>query len=301
MLGLGEKDNASYIQMPLELKKIAPVELRSLGLDEKWLQDRIRDDPSLLGLGQLEIVSCEHRQPVGGRIDFLMRDAEGETYYEVEVMLGEIDPSHIIRTIEYWDVERQRRRQYAHRAVIVAERITSRFFNVLRLLNGAIPMIAVQLSAFPADGGVVLHPITVLDIAEESANTGIAEPPADRTYWEKMSDPSFLTVIDKIVSLFRADRVEPRVRYTRNYIVLGTSGYDFCWFKPRKSAGHCHVEFWANEMRDPTLSSLQEGGIDASPTRWPDGVRFTITTKELDEHFALIGDALKRAEEQSRL
>src|SRR6516165_10631799 len=135
--------------MGLDLKKITAIELRSVGLDEKWLQDRITDDPSLLGLGDLEIVSREHRQPVGGRIDFLMRDADDEeSYYEVEIMLGTLNESHIIRTIEYWDIERQRRPQFEHRAVIVAESITSRFFNVLRLLNRAIPMIAVQLSAF---------------------------------------------------------------------------------------------------------------------------------------------------------
>lgn len=74
--------------MPIELKKIAAVELRSVGLDEKWLQDRIKEDPSLLGLGELEIAGREHRQPFGGRIDFLMRDTDGETYYEIEIMLG---------------------------------------------------------------------------------------------------------------------------------------------------------------------------------------------------------------------
>jgi len=46
---------------------------------------------------------------VGGRIDFLLRNAEADTYYEVEVKLGALDESHIIRTIEYWDIERQRR------------------------------------------------------------------------------------------------------------------------------------------------------------------------------------------------
>jgi hypothetical protein len=114
--------------MVLELKKVTPVELRTLGLDEKWLQDHIKDDPSLLGLGDLEIAGREHRQPAGGRIDFLMRDAEAETYYEVEIMLGALDETHIIRTIEYWDIERQRRPQFEHRAVIVAEDITARFF-----------------------------------------------------------------------------------------------------------------------------------------------------------------------------
>src|ERR1700747_2243743 len=103
--------------MPLELKRLSPVELRSVGFDEKWLQDQITNDPGILGLGDdVEIVGREHRQPVGGRIDFLMRDAEGETYYEVEVMLGAVDESHIIRTIEYWDIERQRRPKFEHRA-----------------------------------------------------------------------------------------------------------------------------------------------------------------------------------------
>jgi hypothetical protein len=102
--------------------------------------------------------TARHRQPVGGRIDFLMRDTE--TYYEVEIMLGTLDESHIIRTIEYWDIERQRRPQFDHCAVIVAEHITSRFFNVLRLLNRAVPMIAVQMSAFRlSENEIVIHAV----------------------------------------------------------------------------------------------------------------------------------------------
>jgi hypothetical protein len=69
-----------------------------------------------------------------------------------------------------WDIERKRRPQFDHRAVIVAEQITSRFFNVLRLLNRAVPMIAVQLSAFKLDdNSIVLHPVTVLDVVEETS------------------------------------------------------------------------------------------------------------------------------------
>ena len=120
-------------------------------------------------LGELDIVGKEHRQPSGGRIDFLMHHADTDLFYEVEIMLGTLDESHIIRTIEYWDVERQRRPQSDHRAVIVAENITSRFFNVLRLLNRSVPMIAVQLSAFKLDdSSIVLHAVTVLDMVRKS-------------------------------------------------------------------------------------------------------------------------------------
>ncbi len=286
--------------MPLELKKVAPVELRSVGLNEKWLQDRIRDDPTLLGLGELEIAGREHRQPIGGRIDFLMRDAEAETYYEVEVMLGALDESHIIRSIEYWDVERQRRPQFEHRAVIVAEQITSRFFNVLRLLNRAVPMIAVQLSAFLMDDSIVLHSVTVLDVVEEIADIDEVEEPADRKYWEKKSDPASMAVMDKIVSSLRSDSIEARLTYNRHHVALGTTGYNFCWFHPRKAPGHCHIGFRVgSESRDAVLSSLQDGGIDASPSR-TENVVFRITAKGLEEHATLVTDVLKRAEEASR-
>jgi hypothetical protein len=288
--------------MSLELKKIAPVELRTVGLDERWLQDRIKEDPGLLGLGELEIAGREHRQPVGGRIDFLMRDAEAETYYEVELMLGALDESHIIRTIEYWDVERQRRPQFDHRAVIVAEQITSRFFNVLRLLNRAVPMIAIQLSALRIDDNICLHFVTVLDIVEEIADVEV-DPleQADRTYWEKKADPASLAVMDRIVSSLRNNGIEPRLTYNRHHVALGTTGRNFCWFHPRKTPGHCHIEFRAtSEARDSVLSSLQDGGVDASPRR-TDNISFGITARGLEDRSAIIRDALGRAEQASRV
>ena len=51
-------------------------------------------------------------------------------------------------TIEYWDLERKRYPQYEHTAVIVAEDITSRFLNVIQLFNGAIPLIALKMTAY---------------------------------------------------------------------------------------------------------------------------------------------------------
>ena len=55
--------------------------------------------------------------------------------YEVEVMLGETDETHIIRTIEYWDHEKRRWPQRQHFAVLVAETITRRFFILRRFAN----------------------------------------------------------------------------------------------------------------------------------------------------------------------
>ena len=97
--------------------------------NEKWLQDRIEEDPSILGLGELDPIQRERKQSSGGRIDFLFLNNETETMYETEIQLGATDESHIIRTIEYWDIERRRFPSKDHRAVIVAEDY-NRFFNV---------------------------------------------------------------------------------------------------------------------------------------------------------------------------
>src|SRR5215475_8452733 len=116
-------------------------------LDERWLQDRIGEDPALLGLGDLVLKDKERPQPRAGRLDLLLQDAETNKRYEVEVQLGKTDEAHIIRTIEYWDIERKCYPQYDHTAVIVAEDITSRFLNVINLFNSAIPLVAIQLQA----------------------------------------------------------------------------------------------------------------------------------------------------------
>jgi hypothetical protein len=236
-------------------------------LDEKWLQDRIAEDPSLLGLGDLDVIRRERNQPSGGRIDFLMHDSEEDTRYEIEVTLGSLDETHIIRTIEYWDVERQRYPTHEHRAVIVAEEITSRFFNVIRLLNRSIPMIALQLNAFTFDDNIVLHFTKVLDVLEaaEEAEDAPAEH-ADRRYWENRANPMSLTVADGIISMIPCTNGTPRITYNRGHIAVGTTGYNFCWLHPRKSV-HCHVQVRpGNENRDEVIKQLEEAGIATAHT-----------------------------------
>jgi hypothetical protein len=289
--------------MALERKKITPVELRSVGLDEKWLQDQIMEDTSILGLGELEVFARERRQPSGGKIDFLMHLEETKTFYSVEVMLGALDESHIIRTIEYWDIERQRRPKSEHRAVIVAEQITSRFFNVLRLLNRSVPMIAVQLNAFKIDdNSIVLNAVTVLDVSEDTPEEYLSEvfEATDRKYWEGKYDSQSLGVIDKIVAGMKAAGIEERLTYNKTHIALGSTGNNYCWFHPRKAPGFCFIDFKvAPETRDAQLNSLQKNGVDASP-RATDRITFSINNKTLDERLGSIIEALKAAEQFSR-
>lgn len=96
-------------------------------IKESWIQERIAEDPQILGLGNLILRDKERIQIGAGRLDLLLQDADLNKRYEVEIQLGKLDESHLIRTIEYWDIERNRYPQYDHYAVIIAEDITSRF------------------------------------------------------------------------------------------------------------------------------------------------------------------------------
>ena len=130
---------------------------------EKWVQKLIADDPSILVLGDLVLRDQERVQPRAGRLDLLLQDPETKRRYEVELQLGATDEAHIIRTIEYWDIERKRYPQYDPCAVLVAEDVTSRFLNVISLFNGLAPFVAIQIHALRIGDAITLVFTNVMD------------------------------------------------------------------------------------------------------------------------------------------
>jgi len=120
--------------------------------------------------------------------NLLLQDVEAKRRYEVEIQLGPTDEAHIIRTIEYWDIERKRYPQYEHCAVLVAEDITSRFLNVVALFNGSVPLIALQMQALKVGEHTTLIFTKVMDeltrgLVDEDEDAEAA--PTDRAYWER--------------------------------------------------------------------------------------------------------------------
>ncbi len=207
-----------------------------LQYDEKWLQNRIEENPELLGLGELEVIQRERIQSSKGRLDFFLRDADNEMLYEVEIQLGKTDPSHIIRTIEYWDIEKRKNPNYEHRAVLVAEDITNRFFNVISLMNRAIPIIAIQLNALKVNDKITLNFTKVLDIYElpEDEITSQIET-VDEDFWRKKTPPESLKINNELIGIFKSLYTEASVTYNRWHIALGTTIRNCIWLRPRKS------------------------------------------------------------------
>lgn len=192
---------------------------------EKWLQQQIVDDPSLLGLGPLEVKAVERRQPRAGRLDLLLSDPEANVRYEVEIQLGATDESHIIRTIEYWDLEKSRYPQYDHVAVIVAEDITSRFLNVIALLNRSIPVIAIQLRALEVGNALTLSATTVLDLTppadDDEDDPGVG---ADRAYWVQKGSEATVRLAGQLLDVVNDVVPGMDLKYNRHYIGLAKAG-----------------------------------------------------------------------------
>ena len=234
--------------------------------NEGWLRDRIVDDPSILGLGEVEVREVEKALPKAGRLDILLRDPETSKRYEVELMLGPTDESHIIRTLEYWDVERKRYPQYDHTAVIVAENITSRFLNVIGLFNSAIPLIAIQLNAFQLGDNIMLTFTKVLDevaLGQEDEDDSGGQT-VDRAYWESRGSKKSLAIADECLAILQEINPSLELKYNKYYIGLAESGKpnNFIVFRAKKHFLRAEVKISAQEE---WTSRLEEGGLVTIP------------------------------------
>ena len=191
-------------------------------LDEKWVQARIAEDPSVLGLGDLVLRDIERVQPKAGRLDLLLQEPETKRRYEVELQLGKTDESHIMRTLEYWDIERRRYPHYEHCAVIIAEDITSRFLNLISLFNGFIPLIAIQMSALKIGDALTLTFTTVVDELQLGLIDEDEEVKAvtDRSYWENKGTKATVAMADELLEIINRFAPGFSLKYNKFYIGL---------------------------------------------------------------------------------
>jgi hypothetical protein len=146
---------------------------KDLGLDEKWVMDAIKKNPSITGLADYDIKAAERESlppPSSEWFEmlFYIWDYYGEReIFAVEIELGERisnDESLIIKAIEFWNKENKSDDGYEnHYAVIIAENITNSFLDTISLFKGLIPFIVLQMDAVKIGNDVSLVFTTILD------------------------------------------------------------------------------------------------------------------------------------------
>ncbi len=245
--------------------------------NEKWVQEKIAEDPSILEIGELILKDQERNQPGAGRLDLLFQDPDSNLRYEVEIQLGKTDESHIFRTIEYWDLERRRYPQYDHVAVLIAEDITSRFLNVIGLLNGIIPLVAIhqRLGLAPEE--------------EEEREV------ADRTYWEKRSSKTTVFTADEVLRLMKTLDQALELKYNKFYISVSKDNrpFNFVIFRPKKTSLRLEPKLKKSEEVEIMLDSAGLDVLEYDTRNQRYRIRFS--KDEIQKHERLLKEILGRA------
>lgn len=282
----------------MKLIKPKPIYLKSHPvIKEAWIQEQIANDPSILNLGDVVLKDKERMQPRAGRLDLLLQDRISNRRYEVEVQLGKTDEAHIIRTIEYWDIERKRYPQYDHCAVIVAEDITSRFLNVIGLFNGNIPLIALQMKAYEVVDGIMLVFTKVVDelplgMVEEDEEVNEV---TDRNYWSSRAAADTMKLVDKSLELIKSFESSIELKYNKFYIGLAKEGQpcNFVVFRPRKKDLNIELKLPASPE---TQKLIDENNIDdmGYDVKWG-AYRIRISPTEFETKKDLLISLMKSA------
>lgn len=257
---------------------------------EKWLQDTIATDPSIIGLGELEFIDRERILDRSGRLDLLLSDGDS-TRYEVELMLGQTDPSHIIRCIEYWDLERRRYPAYEHVAVLIAEDITSRFLNIINLMAGNIPMIAIQLSALKIGDQLVLNFITVMnqtslrrDDEVEAISTEV-----DRAYWDTRVGQPIMKIADGLLELVnQSGKRKCFLKYLKGHSGISEEGdwRNLIGILPKRAYLHFRVRVQEPESWIPRIEELGLNVVKQRQNR----LRVTVNPQQFQQHRVFLSE-----------
>jgi hypothetical protein len=212
------------------------VSLRETGYDEKWLHQWIADKTDRLGIGPFEIVAHELHQykNKGGILDILGYKRSENTYYEIEVMLGECDSDHGFRVLDYWARERTKNPNSVHYAVLVAEDLQGRYKTVIETLPQFLPFIAIeiqtlQLSNDTDDKIITCKAVVVAqpdDLVMMNTNglvsTGKINTPKDENWWKDQNfGMVFFNAVKDMYNYCEENVGTSRIDYTaQSYISL---------------------------------------------------------------------------------
>jgi hypothetical protein len=241
--------------------------LRAIEKDEDWLHKWLIEKPSRLGLGDIIVKQCEvtHYKNKGGRLDILAYRGDLDTFYEIEVMLGECDSDHGFRTLDYWARERIKNPNAKHVAVLVAEDLSGRYKTVIDTLPQFLPFIGIEIKVLrlqcqpelaTIETRIVSQPDDlIVESGDEPVKPGETQP-RDREWWENRASADFLATVDTIYKYCNEQVGPSRIDYTaQSYISL-------------KKGRRCWLPMWARSNGAYVYLPAGEGGTEDSPSEF---------------------------------
>ncbi len=233
------------------------VLLNSFGRNEFWLQDWLAHDLSRLGLGQLTLVHQEQTQAGGGNLDLLA--AADDTYYSIEVQLGEVDANHGFRVFDYWARNKRRYPDKTHVAVLVAETTAGRYRPALEELAHFLPLLVVEMRCWRGENEAVLVPDLVIANPElDVSGTPLAVTAGStRTEddWREVMTAEAWSFKDQFINWVRSHVGDVQVDYSpKSYVGLRVGRRVWAPLWPRTDGAYIYLPDPDGSRKDESVA-----------------------------------------------
>ena len=273
---------------------------------ETWLEETICCEPSILRLGDIKIMERQRRQKDGiARVDLIAQSEDKTEIFVIEMMLGPLDSSHIVRSVEYWLREQKRfarKPEVEVKAVLIAEQICdSRFKDVVRFLCDRMPLTVKEVAAIQVGDMLTLHCTTILDSSDEQSEDITVQPP--QTSLESWEHEHPATLQGAKWFLQHLQFLDPAavLNFARSTISirLGSTGNLCMRFRPsahgsfRARAWISDAEIWRDRLRAQGLRL--SGSEDAE-----DWVRMILTPEDISRHESTLNELCAACIEHQR-
>jgi hypothetical protein len=129
-----------------------------LGKDEAWLQGWLKEQPSRMGLGELEVTDGA----ADDEDDRSFVATDDQRCFSVDVRLGEMEASHGFQLLDNWARNRVRHPDKTHVAVLVTESTGDRYRSTLQTLADHLPLVVVELAVWRGDTEAIVVPHVAL-------------------------------------------------------------------------------------------------------------------------------------------
>lgn len=268
--------------------------------DEAWLESLIRERASLLGLGQLEVISAQKSHAHGGRLDLLLRDVKNQTNFVVELMLGTLDETHIVRTIEYWLRERAQKsnEDYDHIAVLAAENVLgNRFVDVVRFLSRQMPLVLLEIHALKIGDQFTIQFAKVFDGRDTELNEVSTVVEATRDSWiENSSQESVLLAEQFFTEILKSIEPDITLTFKQQFLGLrvGNRVNNFVLFNPKRQFLRVRIII---SKAEEFGERLKTNGIDVFATT-NGRLKFRLTASGYNSNKSLLSEICRSAYEE---
>ncbi len=270
-----------------KLKYVASeqVSLRSHGT-EAWLEQELRAKPGMLGFGPVKVMSFQRSHKNAGRLDLVLEDAENRIVYVGEIMLGTLDASHIVRSLDYWlrEKTRQDRQDWEFVAFLVAEDVHgSRYAALARLLSGLLPLVVMEMTALRVRDLLTLEFTRIFDGTQGFEAEPITEEKGDYTKedWIGKASPETVAITEAFHGFVRKADRDARLTYRKHFIgfAVGNRPANFISFHPKREFTRVHV---AVEDAHGWAKKLKRAGIELvnDPPKGATRIRLRLTPKQ---------------------